>query len=182
MKVLYLSDRDEDMTKMMHLQTRYDTMIPSIYSSDFEMLSQKYGDWVFMTQSELEEEMSKCVDVADGVIQNFCPDVIVSSSMGGAVHRLLIEEGIWDGANVFLASADRKIFNNASTVNDKSVWIHGREDKKIPHSHSVKTARDSGGTMVLTDDGHTLESILGTGLIDWAITTAVENSRCPAQS
>ena len=129
------------------------------------MLSQKYGDWVFMTQNELEEEMSKCVDVADGVIQNFCPDVIVSSSMGGAVHRLLIEEGIWDGANVFLASADRKIFNNARPVNDKSVWIHGREDKKIPHAHSVKTARDSGGTMVLTSDGHTLESILGSGLI-----------------
>ena len=182
MKVLYLSDRDEDMTKMMHLQTRYDTMVPSIYSTDFEMLSEKYGDWVFMTQRELEEEMTKCVEVADEAVQNFCPDVIVSSSMGGAVHRLLIEEGIWDGPNVFLASADRKIFSSPSSNDNKSVWIHGREDTKIPPSHSAKTARDADGTLVLTSDGHTLDSILGSGLIDWAITTAVENSRCPTQN
>ncbi len=182
MKVLYLSDRDGDMTKMMHLQTRYETMIPSIYSTDFEMLTQKYGDWMFMSQKELEEEMSKCVDVADAVIQNFCPDVIVSSSMGGAVHRLLIEEGLWEGPNVFLASADRKIFNKTQVSDIKSVFIHGREDKKIPHTHSVKTARDSDGTLVLTSDDHSLDSILGSGLIDWAITTAVENSRCPTQN
>tara|TARA_A100001035_G_C27782288_1_gene502387 strand:- start:2279 stop:2827 length:549 start_codon:yes stop_codon:yes gene_type:complete len=178
MKVLYLSDRDEDMTKMMHLQTRYETVVPSIYSNDFEMLSQKYGDWIFMSQTELEEEMSKCVDVADEAIQGFAPDVIVSSSMGGAVHRLLIEEGLWRGPNVFLASADRQIFSSTQPKNDKSVWIHGREDKKIPPAHSVKAARDSDGTLVLTSDGHTLDSILGSGLIDWAITTAVENSRC----
>ena len=85
MKVLYLSDRDEDMTKMMHLQTRYDTMVPSIYSTDFEMLSEKYGDWVFMTQSELEEEMTKCVEVADEAVQNFCPDVILRFLMVGQV-------------------------------------------------------------------------------------------------
>ena len=40
MKVLYLSDRDEDMTKMMHLQTRYETVVPTIYSNDFEILTQ----------------------------------------------------------------------------------------------------------------------------------------------
>ena len=182
MKVLYLSDSDENMSKMMHLQTRYETMVPSIYSTDFEMLSQKYGDWVFMTQRELEEEMTKCVEVADEAVQNFCPDVIVSSSMGGAVHRLLIEEGIWDGPNVFLASADRKIFSSPSSGDNKSVWIHGREDTKIPPSHSAKTARDADGTLVLTSDDHTLDSILGSGLIDWAITTAVENSRCLTQN
>ena len=182
MKVLYLSDRDEDMSKMMHLQTRYETEVPSIYSSDFEMLTAKYGDILFMSQSELEEEMSKCLDVADAAIQDFCPDVIVSSSMGGAVHRLLIEEGMWQGPNVFLASADRQIFNTPRFNDDKSVWIHGREDKKVPHTHSVKTARDSDGTLVLTSDDHTLNSILGSGLIDWAITTAVENSRCPTKN
>ena len=182
MKVLYLSDRDEDMTKMMHLQTRYETEVPSIYSSDFEMLTQKYGDWVFMSQRELEDEMSRCVEVADEAIQTFCPDVVVSSSMGGAVHRLLIEEGLWQGPNVFLASADRKIFTNPRVGDNKSVWIHGREDKKIPPAHSVKTARDADGTLVLTADDHSLNSILGSGLIDWAITTAVENSRCPTKN
>jgi len=181
MKVLYLSDRDEDMTKMMHLQTRYETVVPTIYSTDFEVLTQKYGDWIFMTQGELEEEMSKCVGVADHVIQKFCPDVIVSSSMGGAVHRMLIDEGLWHGPNVFLASADRKIFNNGSYQDSDSVWIHGREDQRIPAAHSIKTARDAEGTLVLTSDDHTLDSITDSGLIDWAITTAVENSRCPKQ-
>ena len=172
----------KDMSKMLHLQTRYETEVPSIYSSDFEMLTEKYGDWVFMTQRELEDEMSRCVEVADEAIQNFCPDVIVSSSMGGAVHRLLIEEGLWQGPNVFLASADRKIFNNCDYRDNKSVFIHGREDKKIPSSHSIKTARDADGTLVLTSDDHSLNSILGSGLIDWAITTAVENSRCPTKN
>ncbi len=178
MKVLYLSDRDEDMTKMMHLQTRYETVVPTIYSNDFEALTQKYGDWIFMTQKELEEEMTKCADAADIAIQNFCPDVVVSSSMGGAVHRILIEEGSWEGPNVFLASADRKIFNAVGLPDRDSVWIHGRDDQRIPPSHSIKTARDSEGTLILTSDDHSLDSITGSGLIDWAITTAVENSRC----
>lgn len=180
MKVLYLSDKNEDMTKMMHLQTRYETEVPAIYSSDFDALEQKYGDWMFMSSRELEEEMFRCVDTADTAIQNFNPDVIVSSSMGGAVHRLLIEEGIWHGPNVFLGSADRKIFNTC--YNESSgVWIHGREDQRIPPSHSIKAARESDGTLVLTSDDHTLQSITNSGLIDWAITTAVENSRCPSK-
>ena len=154
-------------------------MVPTIYSNDFEILTQKYGDWIFMTQKELEDEMTKCADVADIALQNFCPDVIVSSSMGGAVHRMLIEEGIWEGPNVFLASADRKIFNSVGYPDHDSVWIHGRDDQRIPPSHSIKAARDSDGTLVLTSDDHTLNSITESGLIDWAITTAVENSRCP---
>jgi len=178
MKVLYLSDRNEDLSNMMHLHTHYETMAPSIYSQDFDMLTEKYGDWVFMSQEELEEEMIRCVDTVDEVLQGFQPDVIISSSMGGAVHRLLIEEGVWQGPNVFLASADRKIFNTPGQNSTKGVWIHGREDKKTPSAHSVKNAKAGDGTLILTSDDHTLKSVWGSGLIDWAITTAVENSRC----
>lgn len=61
--------------------------------------------YVFRSRRAARKFMADAVDKQSKLIQEFQPDVIVGSSLGGAVLMELLQKKLYKGACIFLASA-----------------------------------------------------------------------------
>ncbi len=179
-KVLFLDGLDKTEStglKALYLNQKYDTYTPLLRTSDINILKQKYGNsWNNVDPDEMWSAMDIPAAQAEEAIHEFQPDVVVSSSFGAALLTRLIEEGAWDGPSVFLAAAGTNSlgYHPPEEGTKPSVWIHGKQDERVPYTQSVKASKKCGGTLVLINDDHKLHSVVESGLIDWAIDSVAE--------
>ena len=98
--------------------------------------------------------------------------VIVGSSFGGALLTRLIDEGIWNGPSLFIASAGLKLIGSTRLPQGAPmILLHGRGDSVIPLEDARTIAANSGPNVILweIDDDHRMASIMPSGILDLAL-------------
>ena len=126
----------------------------------------------------VEEVFEECYEIAKGELASMNPDLLIGSSFGGGILLKLVTEGFWTGPCIFLAQAGVH-YNISDTLpqNVPCILIHGAKDNIIDVRDSEKLARssDTATMVVLPNDGHRLESLLG-GLLDLSIDYLLQKS------
>lgn len=119
----------------------------------------------------VEEVFDACYEIAKQEVASVNPDLLIGSSFGGGILLKLVTEGIWTGPCIFLAQAGVH-YNISDTLPQDipCILIHGAKDTVIDVRDSKKLACSSANAtmVVLPNDGHGLESLLG-GLLDLSI-------------
>jgi predicted alpha/beta-fold hydrolase len=179
-KVLFLHglEGSPEGDKAVHLKAKWGTNTPMLRTDDLRGLRSKYPgrSWQEMPAKELQKAVDKVYEDVLAAVAYAKPDVIVGSSMGGALLARLILGKKWHGPTVFLAPAIEPLLGNVNLPSLKnSVWILGELDAEVPNSPNVYHCVKSGGSLVLSmGDGHRLHKALTSGLIDCAVITALE--------
>ncbi len=178
MKVLFLHglEGNPDGTKATYLRHKYGAHVPDLDTSELKKLrdDQAETEWQMISKKKIIKATNKPMRQALQAIQDYKPDLVIGSSMGGALLATLIMNDDWNGPALFLASGAQYLFGITDLMNRSPVsrhWIHGTRDTIIPYTHSLNAAQESYGTCQLINDDHRLESIIGSG----ALAEAIEN-------
>ena len=119
----------------------------------------------------VREVFGECYEIAKRELLASNPELLIGSSFGGGILLKLVKEGIWRGPCIFLAQAGvhYKISDSLPEYLP-CVLIHGAADNVIDVRDSVLLASTSkrAKIVILPNDGHQLESLLG-GLLDLSI-------------
>lgn len=179
-RVLFLHGLEGSPTgaKAFHLKSTWNAVAPPLRTGQLRELRSKYPalSWIEMPKKELKEALDLAYEDAVSAMQYIKPDVIVGSSMGGALLAKLIIEGEWAGASVFLAPGIDPLLGKITLPQlESSVWILAEIDEVVPNAPNIRLCKSVGGNLLLSaEDTHRLHRALETGLIDSAIVTAIE--------
>lgn len=181
-KILFLHGLDgtPEGEKAVYLKTKWGAKVPALRTNILHELRSKHAgiEWKEMPKTEFRESWNKIYQDALCALNYEKPDVIIGSSMGGALLAKLIVDGHWSGNSIFLAPAIQPLLGEIVLPEMRnSVWILGEMDDVVTNGPNICHCLRSGGSlMVVTSDGHRLHKALSTGLIDNAIATVVEIS------
>ncbi len=182
LKVLFLHglEGNPDGTKASYLRQKYDTRIPMLDTLKLRKLKDQYAEfaWPEIPRDKIIKAATKPLEQAQKAIKEYHPDIIVGSSLGGAILAMLVRDDIWNGPTLFLASGAQLLFGVTDLMNRASAsrhWIHGMCDSIVPYTHSLNAAQESYGTCQLIDDDHRLESIIDSGILAEAIENLTKN-------
>lgn len=161
--------------KSVHLNAAWQAKSPAIRTSLLRELKMKGG-----FQSAPKRELKKAFapaykDVCDAV-RYMEPDIVIGSSLGGALLAQMVLEGVWDGHCVFLAPAIENLLGNVTLPPMKSsVWILAEFDDQVSNGPNIRHCIDVGGNLIMSpNDGHRLQKAVKNGLIDVGIVTSLE--------
>ena len=164
--------------KALHLKEHWNARAPLLRSKDLREMQMKHPSksWQEMPAREFKQALDNVYDDAVSALQYLEPDVIVGSSMGGALLARLVLERKWTGPCVFLAPAIESLLGVVELPLIKSsVWILAEVDNVVPNASNIKHCKKVEGNLMLSaNDTHRLQKALSTGLIDCAIVTALE--------
>ena len=181
-KVLFLHglEGSPEGEKSTHLKEKWDAKSPVLRSSHLRALRAQYPetDWAKMPKEEFNKAFSLVYSDALEAVRYQKPDVIVGSSMGGALLAKLIIEEKWSGAPVFLAPAIKPLLGDVVLPEMRnSVWILAELDDVVPNSDNIIHSSLSNGNLIISmNDNHRLHYALKNDLIDCAIVTALSFS------
>lgn len=99
-----------------------------------------------------DDDFDAAVRTAQEAFDKHRPEVVVGSSMGGAV-AMNINSG---NARLVLLCPAWKNWGSSTTVRPNTVILHSRADDVIPFADSEELARISGATMVEVGNEHRL--------------------------
>ena len=182
-KVLFLHGLEGSPTgaKSLHLQKNWSASCPPIRTEKLRSVKSENSNipWTRIEPNLIEDALAPAVKDAVDAINYLKPDVVVGSSMGGAILAKIISEEIVDHTSfskVFLAPAIYELLGNINLPEMKdSVWILGESDFVVNNSENVKKCLSSNGNLILSpSDSHRLSNALSSGMIDAAITTCIE--------
>ena len=181
MKVLFLHglEGNPDGAKATYLRHKYKAHVPVLDTSELKKLrdDQSEIEWQMMPKKKIVKATNKPLRQALQAIQNYKPDLVIGSSMGGALLATLVMNDDWNGPALFLASGAQFLFGVTDLMNRSPVsrhWIHGTRDTIIPYAHSLNAAQESYGTCQLVNDDHRLESIIDSGILADAIENLIK--------
>jgi hypothetical protein len=181
-KVLFLHglEGSQNGDKAVHLREKWGAQTPSLRTNLMISLKEELGtkSWQEAPKKSLEKALSVPYADAWDSVRYYKPDVIVGSSLGGALLAKMVLEGKYKGRCVFLAPAISEILGDVSMPQMKdSVWVLGECDTVVINSKNIKHAINcSGHVTVSPGDSHRLHLALENGFIDAAITTSLELS------
>ena len=179
-KVLFLHglEGSQNGDKAVHLREKWSAQTPAIRTQTMLSLKEELGNngWQKASKKKLEKALSVPYSDAWDSVRYYKPDVIVGSSLGGALLAKMVLDGKYEGRCVFLAPAISEILGTVSMPQLKdSVWVLGECDTVVSNSKNIKHALScSGHVLVSPNDSHRLHLALENGLIDTAITTSLE--------
>jgi predicted alpha/beta-fold hydrolase len=164
--------------KASYLKTKWSANVPMLRSDDLRNLRLTYPGrtWQEMPPKEINDAIDKVYEDVLAAVTYSQPDIIIGSSMGGALLAKLILDKKWSGPSIFLAPAIEPLLGNIKLPQLKnSVWILGELDTDVPNAPNVQYCSNSDGSLILSiDDNHRLHKALHSGIIDCAIITALE--------
>ena len=175
MKIMFLHglEGSPQGTKASYLQEKYGAYVPELDMSELKGLKKSNGgSWALVDRYDVLWASRVPMKQTREAIEQFCPDMVIGSSMGGAILAKMAVENAWSGPSIFLASASKLMYGISKVplpLGQKSVWIHGSSDDIIPVDDSLEIAKASGGCTEIVDDGHRLEKIIDLGSLDEAI-------------
>lgn len=167
--------------KSLHLKEKWGGKTPALRTGPLLSLKSESGDvdWQSLPKDSLTRAINVVYQDALSAL-NYCnPDVIVGSSMGGAILAKLIAEGRWEGPSVFLAPAIDTLLGEDFVFDaaPSSVWVLGEFDEIVRNDlNKIRCLKSGGSLMISPEDSHRLHKALASGLIDCAITTVIEMS------
>lgn len=164
--------------KAVHLKTKWNANVPVLRTESLRALQATHpgSEWQEMPKRAFTKAFNEAYSDVLAALAYSPPDVIVGSSLGGALLAQLILEDRWSGASVFLAPAIEPLLGKIELPQIKnSVWILGEADLVIPNAPNIQYSLLVGGNLMISaGDNHRLEAALLSGLIDNAIITALE--------
>jgi Alpha/beta hydrolase family len=99
-----------------------------------------------------DEDFNEAVQIAQDEFDKHQPDVVVGSSLGGAVAMNIKS----DGARLVLLCPAWKKWGTVKAVKPGTVILHSRADDVIPFSDSEELAWSSGATLIEVGTDHRL--------------------------
>jgi predicted esterase YcpF (UPF0227 family) len=186
LKVLFLHGLESSPSgdKARFLQSRWGALCPLLRTEQLIQLKRDCnGVWSSLEQDKLDEAFAIPYQDARDAIRYAEPDVIVGSSMGGAILFKLIEEGHFSGTAVFCAPGitnllpQELINKKAHEALRNSVWLLGETDTVVSNRDNIRIAKRSGGSVIISPkDDHRLNKSLTTDILESAVLTAIELS------
>lgn len=169
-----------DGEKSIHLSQGWGAKTPLLRSGPLQSLRTKYPgrEWQQMPSRELAEALGFVYEDTLAALTYQKPDIVIGSSMGGALLAKLILEKKWTGPSVFLAPAIQPLLGEVSLPQmNNAVWILGELDDIVPNGDNIKYCKFSGGSLMISmKDSHRLHLAVSSGLLDNAIITALSLS------
>lgn len=183
-KVLFLHglEGSPDGSKARHLKNSWGAVCPPLRTDLIREISSKKGSlpWSSVDRDDLEEALEPVMqDALDAIIYSK-PEVIIGSSMGGAIlMKLILDEKIDSEkySKVFLAPALKELIGNFEKIPqmEESTWILGELDTIVDNKANINHCKNCRGNLIFSPkDNHRLSGALNSGLIDSAILTSIE--------
>ena len=182
LKVLFLHGLEGSTTgaKATHLKNAWKAQCPKMRTHNLKMLKSSHDNiaWSDIGQKKVDAALSPAYSDACDAVRYLKPDIIVGSSLGGAILAKMVIENVWSGNCVFLAPAIKPILGNVKLPQmPASVWVLGECDEVVPNSDNIRYAASSLGQLIVScGDSHRLHLALENNLIDSAIATSLEIS------
>ena len=184
-KVLFLHGLEGSSTgsKALSLQEKWGAMCPSLRTAKLVDLREKCsGDWENATQEQINISIEESFSDASDAVRYMKPDIIVGSSLGGALLLKLYASGLYSGPGVFLAPAIPNLISDADIAKARpalqgnaTAWVLGELDDVVPNRPNLQLAKLVGGNVTVTpNDSHRLKISRESGVIDAAILTCIE--------
>ena len=177
MKILFLHglEGSTEGVKASYLREKYNAMMPELDTSELRNLKEENGgNWELIDRYDALWASRIPLKQTREAIEKHKPDLIIGSSLGGALLAKIVIENAWSGPCVFLASASKLLFDIVKiplAVGQKSYWIHGSSDSTVPLDDSIEMTKSSGGHLEVVDDSHRLEKLVELGSLDDIIAT-----------
>ena len=167
-----------DGAKSLHLKKTWNASVPMLRTDALLLLRAKNPgkSWQEISQSDLDTALKPVYNDVCNAVTYANPDVIIGSSMGGALLAKLIIENVWEGPSIFLAPAVTPLLGDVDLPELKnSVWILGELDSVVSNTPNIRLcSRSRGNLMISKNDSHRLQIALESGLIDNAVVTSLE--------
>ena len=184
-KILFLHGLEGSASgaKAVSLQEKWGAMCPTIRTANLRELKEKCADnWDNATQGQIDQAIKESLSDVTDAVRYMQPDIIVGSSLGGALLLKLYASGQYSGPGVFLAPAipnlisDTEVAKAHSQLQENTTsWVLGELDTIVPNRPNIRLARLVGGNIIVTpNDTHRLEISRESGIIDAAILTCIE--------
>lgn len=188
MKILFLHGLEGSPTgsKARHLQASWGAMAPHIRTTNLRNIREKCsGQWHLLEKDEISEALAEAYSDAADAVRYSNPDLIVGSSMGGAILFKLYAEEKYSGPGVFLAPAithlldKEEVSKGIEAVNScPTSWILGETDTIVSNTDNISIATACNGNVMFSPgDGHRLSNATDSGLLDSALVTVIEISQ-----
>ena len=170
-------------SKGLHLQKKWSAQSPKLRTSDMIELKENHsGRWDLVEKSTIGNALQNAYDDAVDAVNYMQPDIIVGSSMGGAILMKLYSEERYSGQGVFLAPAVSELLTRETIAkgvthakDTTTMWVFGEADTVVSNRAGVGIAKQVNGNILFSPgDGHRLSLALERGLIDSAILTCIE--------
>ena len=164
--------------KALYITQVYDAIVPRLYTREILKVKKEcHGDWSKARPVDISRALSPAYEQARDACKVFKPDVVVGSSMGGALLTKLASDCEWTGPAVYLASAHELLMPSIAPTAPQygqSVYVHGANDEIVGIGNSINAAScDIGGHFIMIPDDHRLSTITCTGILDVAINIAI---------
>lgn len=184
-KVMFLHGLEGSVSgsKAVHLKKEWGAVCPQMRTLGLiEKRTKCSGNWSLLTRSELDDGLKDPYQDALDAIRWADPDIVVGSSMGGAILFKLIQEGKYEGPAVFCAPAIGSLLSPAQIEEGieklqetPTVWVLAETDMFVSNKHNIDIAKSVGGSVIFSpNDNHRLNKALESGILDAAILTAIE--------
>ena len=180
LKVLFLHGLEGSSSgaKSTYLKSKWGAVTPIIRTADLRALKEESqgSRWEDIKASDIERATKQSYSDAAAAVTYLKPDIVIGSSMGGALLAKLIVEEKYVGPAVFLAPAIAELCPGIKLPEKHdAVWLIGELDETVSNFDCVNSCVKTGGSlMVSQQDGHRLQKALEKGLIDVAIVTALQ--------
>ena len=183
-KVLFLHglEGSPNGQKAKYLKEKWGALCPPMRTDLIRELNIKKGqrNWSNIDSQEIESALEPVMEDALDAINYLKPDIVVGSSMGGAILMKLIFNQAIDinvCSPIFLAPAIKELVRPLEEIPTmkNSVWVLGEVDRIVENSSNIKLCKSCNGNLVFSpNDNHRLSIALNSGLIDAAILTGIE--------
>ena len=184
LKVLFLHGLEgtPEGVKSTYLKTHWNASTPVLRTSELRLLQEKYPgtQWIDIPKYEVQDALAPAYTDAAAAVAYLEPDIVVGSSMGGALLAKLIVDEKYSGPAIFLAPAIDELVTDITLPKKKAaVWVLGELDEVISNADCVKRCISSGGSLLMSiGDDHRLSKAIGSGIIDCAIVTVLQLGEC----
>ena len=189
-KVMFLhglEGRGPNGTKAKFLQEEWAATCPTLRTQRLSELRQQCsGQWNLISKEAISEALEVPYQDAKDAVRYGKPDLIVGSSMGGAILFKLIAEGFHKGMSVFCAPAIEnllpsklvsKVEKDSAYSLSSSVWLLGETDTVVSNRHCASLARSLGGNVIFSPgDGHRLNKAVESNILNSCLLTSMEMS------
>ena len=182
-KILFLHGLEGSNTgqKATYLKDQWSALTPKLRTTNLLELKEKKRNkpWSDIPDKQLEKAMADSLNDARDAVSYSEPDIIVGSSMSGALLMKMILEGSVDPVKttcIFLAPAISELarLENVPSI-PGSIWVLGELDDIVDNNKNLKYCQLSGGSIIYSPrDTHRLSKCLSSGLLECVMTTAIE--------
>lgn len=174
-------------SKARYLAKHWSAKTPSLRTQELVFLKAEHNDqWSRIDPESLASAFNIPYSDALAAVNYSNPEIIVGSSLGGAILFKLMAEDAYTGPAVFCAPAILNLLPSEYVENaiknkkenfQNTVWLLGETDIIVSNKENMRLAKMVGGSIIISpNDCHRLNKSVESNILNSAVTTAIELS------